>query len=291
MLPGIELMNCPGLAVPNEVMHHVVRVESSFNPFAIGVVGGRLVRQPQNLAEAVSTVRMLERRGYNFSLGVAQVNRYNLGKYGLDSYEKAFEVCPNLQAGSKILAECYGRSSGDWGKSFSCYYSGNFVTGFRHGYVQKIYASINRGATPYSDAQAIAVIGKSSRKDTKAPSALASVSPANPVGPATYAPGRQSGPQRLASVSASQPMAAAMPQMPLPATTMPVAQPLAAAPMMPGPMPAGMGAPGVASQAQSSQPVRVMPMNASAALPQQPAPVAPAAAVAAQGQGDQAFVF
>lgn len=272
-------------------MHHVVRVESSFNPFAIGVVGGRLVRQPQNLAEAVSTVRMLERRGYNFSLGVAQVNRYNLGKYGLDTYEKAFEVCPNLQAGSKILAECYGRSSGDWGKSFSCYYSGNFVTGFRHGYVQKIYASINRGATPYSDAQAIAVIGKSSRKDTKAPSALASVSPANPVGPATYAPGRQSGPQRLASVSASQPMAAAMPQMPLPATTMPAAQPLAAAPMMLGPMPAGMGAPGVASQAQSSQPVRVMPMNASAALPQQPAPVAPAAAVAAQGQGDQAFVF
>lgn len=271
-------------------MHHVVRVESSFNPFAIGVVGGRLVRQPQNLAEAVSTVRMLERRGYNFSLGVAQVNRYNLGKYGLDSYEKAFEVCPNLQAGSKILAECYGRSSGDWGKSFSCYYSGNFVTGFRHGYVQKIYASINRGATPYSDAQAIAVIGKSSRKDTKAPSALASASPVASVG---YAPGRQSGPQRLASVSASQPVAAAMPQMTLPATTMPAAQPLAAAPMMAAPMQAGiaaMGGPGLASQAQSSQPVRVMPMNASAAVPQQQAPVAPAA-VAAQGQGDQAFVF
>lgn len=271
-------------------MHHVVRVESSFNPFAIGVVGGRLVRQPQNLAEAVSTVRMLERRGYNFSLGVAQVNRYNLGKYGLDSYEKAFEVCPNLQAGSKILAECYGRSSGDWGKSFSCYYSGNFVTGFRHGYVQKIYASINRGATPYSDAQAIAVIGKSSRKDTKAPSALASVSPANAVSPATYAPGRQSGPQRLASVTASQAVAAVMPQMTLPATTMPaIQQPLAAAPMLPAAMPAAMGGPGMASQAQISQPVRVMPMNASAALPQQSAPAAVAAQ--GQGQGDQAFVF
>ena len=139
----MELMNCPSLAVPNEVMHHVVHVESSYNPYAIGVVGGRLARQPKNLSEALATVRMLESRGYNFSLGLAQVNRYNLGKYGLDSYEKAFQACPNLQAGSRILAECYGRSSGDWGKSFSCYYSGNFVTGFRHGYVQKIYASIS----------------------------------------------------------------------------------------------------------------------------------------------------
>lgn len=159
----MELMDCPSLAVPNEVMHHVVRVESSYNPYAIGVVGGRLARQPKNLSEALATVRMLESRGYNFSLGLAQVNRYNLSKYGLDSYEKAFQACPNLQAGSRILAECYGRSGGDWGKSFSCYYSGNFVTGFRHGYVQKIYASIN--GTPSVDAaNVIEVISKPSRR-------------------------------------------------------------------------------------------------------------------------------
>jgi type IV secretion system protein VirB1 len=141
----MELMGCQGLAVPAEVMHHVVRVESSFNPYAIGVVGGRLARQPKNLPEALSTVRMLESRGYNFSLGLAQVNRYNLQKYGLDSYERAFEPCSNLVAGSQILAECYRRSGADWGKSFSCYYSGNFTTGFRHGYVQKVYASMRQG--------------------------------------------------------------------------------------------------------------------------------------------------
>lgn len=141
MLPGMELMGCANLAVPPEVMRHVVRIESSFNPYAIGVVGGRLARQPRNLSEAVSTARMLEREGYNFSLGLAQVNRYNLASYGLHSFERAFDVCPNLQAGSRILAECYQRSSRDWGKAFSCYYSGNFVTGFRHGYVQKVLAS------------------------------------------------------------------------------------------------------------------------------------------------------
>lgn len=146
MLPGMELMGCTGLAVPPTVMEHVVKVESSFNPYAIGVVGGRLARQPRSLAEALSTARMLEERGYNFSLGLAQVNRYNLARQGLDSYEKAFDTCPNLRAGARILAECYGRSGGDWGKAFSCYYSGNFTTGYRHGYVQKVFASWQRKA-------------------------------------------------------------------------------------------------------------------------------------------------
>lgn len=159
MLPGMELPSCPEMAVSHEVMQHIVRVESSHNPYAIGVVGGRLVRQPRNLSEALSTVRMLESRGYNFSIGIAQVNRYNLGKYGLTSYAHAFEVCPNLQAGARILAECHRRHQ-DWGKSFSCYYSGNPVTGFRHGYVQKVFASMARAAGA-QDAGSIAV------KDTR----------------------------------------------------------------------------------------------------------------------------
>ena len=140
-------MGCQNLAVPAEVMQHVVNVESSHNPYAIGVVGGQLVRQPQNLPEAVATVRMLDEKGYNYSLGVAQVNRANLGKYGLDTYEKAFDLCPNLRAGSQILAQCYASASGDWGKAFSCYYSGNFVTGYQDGYVQKIFDSMARQST------------------------------------------------------------------------------------------------------------------------------------------------
>ncbi|MDR6991642.1 lytic transglycosylase domain-containing protein [Luteimonas sp. 3794] len=154
MLPGLELMGCSGLAVPAEVMHHVVRVESSYNPYAIGVVGGRLARQPRSLEEALSTSRMLEREGYNFSLGLAQVNRHNLQHYGLDTHEKAFDICPNLRAGAQILAECHTRAGGDWGKAFSCYYSGNFVTGYQHGYVQKVLASW-RAVAP---AQSIPVI-------------------------------------------------------------------------------------------------------------------------------------
>lgn len=174
MLPGIEMMACGDLAVPAEVMHHVVKVESSFNPFAIGVVGGRLARQPQSLGEALSTARMLEHEGYNFSLGIAQVNRYNLDKQGLDSYEKAFDICANVQAGSRILAECYGRSGQDWGKAFSCYYSGNFTTGFRHGYVQKVVASWQGAVASGTRPAAIPVIRSQSAAPRPARAAAAS---------------------------------------------------------------------------------------------------------------------
>ena len=162
------MLDCPDLAVPKEVMQHVVHVESSRNPFAIGVVGGYLARQPRNLEEALASVRQLKEEGYNFSVGISQVNRYNLAKYGLRTYAEAFEVCPNLQAGSRILRECYDRAQ-DWGKAFSCYYSGNFVTGFEQGYVQKIFASIRKSQAEQSAPESIRVIpyGNGQRKPAR----------------------------------------------------------------------------------------------------------------------------
>ena len=89
-------------AVHPLTMAAIVHVESEFNPYAIGVVGGRLVRQPRNLAEAVATAQSLEKAGYNFSVGVAQVNRYQLAGHGLD-YTRAFDACASLRAGAEIL--------------------------------------------------------------------------------------------------------------------------------------------------------------------------------------------
>ena len=127
-------------------MDALVRVESNGNPYAIGVVKGRLARQPRNKNEAIATARALEQGGWNFSMGIGQVNRYNLARYGL-SYETAFDSCDNLKAASAILSECYRRAASDkthkynaLGAALSCYYSGNFSTGYRHGYVQKVIA-------------------------------------------------------------------------------------------------------------------------------------------------------
>jgi type IV secretion system protein VirB1 len=154
-----------------QTMAAVARVESSFNPFAIGVVGGRLVRQPAARDEAVATARSLEAQGFNFSVGLGQVNRYNLARYGLD-YQSAFDPCANLRAGAAILTDCYARASKSAQDSqaalraaFSCYYSGNFVTGFRDGYVAKVLGeAVPARAAPI----AVVRVGRTSRAGTKA---------------------------------------------------------------------------------------------------------------------------
>jgi type IV secretion system protein VirB1 len=187
VITGMEIAACQHMAVPAEVMQHVVNVESGYNPFAIGVVGGQLVRQPQNLGEAIATVHMLDSKGYNYSVGIAQVNRANLGKYGLTSYEQAFGICPNLTVGARILSECYASSGNDWGKSFSCYYSGNFVTGYRDGYVQKVYDSINGGTrTSIDEVAAIPLQTPNISSPSDLHGALTSVSPIIATDSASY---------------------------------------------------------------------------------------------------------
>lgn len=140
-------------AVHPTTMAAVIRVESTFNPLAIGIVGGHLERQPLNETEAVVTAKALASAGYNFSLGIGQVNRYNLARYGLD-YHRAFDPCANLNAASLILRDCFARAKANGLReeralqaAFSCYYSGNLTDGFRSGpqgrpsYVRKILDS------------------------------------------------------------------------------------------------------------------------------------------------------
>lgn len=128
----------------------LVSVESAFNPWAIGVVGGALRRQPNNRDEALATAHQLLRDGRNFSAGLGQINVANFRRLGLNT-SSAFDPCQNLSAMQSVLTECFDRSGPTPSraateqfalrKALSCYYSGNFSTGFRHGYVQKVVAA------------------------------------------------------------------------------------------------------------------------------------------------------
>ena len=125
-------------------MAAVVRTESGFNPYAIGVVHGRLMRQPSSEAEAVATAHSLNESGWRFSVGLAQVNRSNWSQYGLNE-RTAFDPCRNLAAGAAILQGCFelarhahADEQAALRASLSCYASGDFSTGFRSGYVQRV---------------------------------------------------------------------------------------------------------------------------------------------------------
>jgi type IV secretion system protein VirB1 len=125
----------------------IAKVESSNNPFAIGIVRGHLVWQPKTLLEAISTVKALQAQNLRFSAGPLQIYQGNWSKYNLD-HESVFDWCANMRASQGILSDCYRRATklGDGEqvalrKAISCYYSNNFVTGYREGYVQKVVAA------------------------------------------------------------------------------------------------------------------------------------------------------
>jgi type IV secretion system protein VirB1 len=185
-------------------MAAIVRTESGFNPYAIGVVNGRLLRQPTSLNEAVATAHALSAGGWNFSVGLAQVNLENWYVYGLNE-QSAFDPCRNLAAGAAILQGCFEsarRAQTDTGAnsqsalraSLSCYASGNFSTGYRTGYVQRVVNNARIAALPSAPVVVppitpIAVVPVDSKESS---SPVRPRSTGDPIAqPGEFLPGRQ----------------------------------------------------------------------------------------------------
>jgi type IV secretion system protein VirB1 len=164
-----------------ELLSRVAAVESGYNPYAIGVVGGKLARQPRTLAEALATAQMLAATGWDYSLGIVQVNQKNFGRYNL-TLAAAFDPCSNLRVGAAILDDCLkraGASDHALGDALSCYYSGNFRVGYTQGYVAKVAAVSRAGeGAPVAPIPVIATARRLSAKATLSPAARAtSISP------------------------------------------------------------------------------------------------------------------
>ena len=131
--------------VAHETMAAIIKTESSFQPFAIGVNGGaKLVRQPKTKEEAIVTANWLIKNGYNIDLGLGQINSSNLPKINL-SIEDAFEPCKNIAAAATILHSNYliasRKTQGNQAALYaalSAYKTGSFAKGFSNGYVQKV---------------------------------------------------------------------------------------------------------------------------------------------------------
>lgn len=142
-------MQCAPDVAP-DTLSRIVKTESGFNPWAIGVVGKPLSRQPRTKEEALDAIKQLDKRNANFSIGLAQINRQY---FDVKDAETIFSPCTNLKMGSDILKNCYSRALKNGGseqqalrKSFSCYYSGNYTRGFKKenngtSYVERVVAA------------------------------------------------------------------------------------------------------------------------------------------------------
>lgn len=81
--------------ISEDTLRALVRTESSFNPYAIGIVGGGS-RQPKAFHEAMAIIAQLELEGKNYSVGLAQINKKNFSKLGINA-AGALDACTNLK--------------------------------------------------------------------------------------------------------------------------------------------------------------------------------------------------
>jgi type IV secretion system protein VirB1 len=152
ILDTITIQQCAPM-VDQQLMMRVISIESSHNPYAIGIVNARLRRQPQNLNEAKATAQFLENAGYNYSVGLAQINRSNFSRFKLN-FENVFDACTNLNAGGQILRECINRASAQGyqaditHKALSCYYSGQLNSAVGTQYANKVLAKLSINTNP-----------------------------------------------------------------------------------------------------------------------------------------------
>jgi type IV secretion system protein VirB1 len=133
-------------SVAFETLAAVMRAESGFQPFAIGVnrPGRRAIFPATREAAVATATELIERQGRSVDLGLMQVNSANLRGLGM-TIADAFEPCRNLAAGARILREGYAaalRSEPDPQQAlrvaFSRYNTGHPERGFANGYVVRV---------------------------------------------------------------------------------------------------------------------------------------------------------
>lgn len=138
------IMHCAP-QVAEITMLAIIKTESKGNPLAIGLNKGyKLVYQPHNLAQATEWANYLEKHGYNFDIGITQVNIKNVHKYGYKASDM-LDICLNLSIGAKVLQQNYKNALLKSNtqqeallKAISAYNTGNYSNGFYNGYVQKV---------------------------------------------------------------------------------------------------------------------------------------------------------
>jgi len=156
------------------LMQALVRTESAWQPFAIGMDRAQGdVKQPSTIEEAVATAKSLAAAGRRFSVGLAQIHVSNVELYGM-TWEQAFDACQNLTVGQKILWNFYHRASASGYSGVSAIWAA--LRGYNSGGVERAVSDeyANRIFAYMSSAPPQVQIG-SGFTPTKAPAEAAQV--------------------------------------------------------------------------------------------------------------------
>ncbi len=151
-------------SVAPETVLAIIQTESSGEPFALNVNGGRQPARQNNAADAAATARRYVAAGYSVDLGLGQINSRNMRWLGL-TWETVFDPCTNVAALARVLSTNYnavkaGRDPQSALRvALSMYNTGSQTRGFRNGYGAKVVgnAGIATSGLSYATAMPAAV--------------------------------------------------------------------------------------------------------------------------------------
>ena len=140
-------------------MEKLVRAESGFSRFAIGVNGAtHRSYHPSSEEEAVRIARDLISQGHSIDMGLGQINSANLDWLGL-TVDTVFDSCTNVSASERVLRDGYDRARAQGSdpetalhQALSAYNTGTFTRGFSNGYVARVMGG--EVETPPAESQA-----------------------------------------------------------------------------------------------------------------------------------------
>ena len=133
---------CAPIVAPETVLA-IIQTESSGNPFALNVNGGRQPARQGNAVDAAATARRYVAAGYSVDLGLGQINSRNMRWLGL-TWETVFDPCTNVAALGRVLTANYNAAKAGRDPqtalrvALSMYNTGSRTRGFRNGYVAKV---------------------------------------------------------------------------------------------------------------------------------------------------------
>ena len=142
-------------SVAPETVLAIIQTESSGEPFALNVNGGRQPARQSNGADAAATARHYVVAGYSVDLGLGQINSRNMRWLGL-TWETVFDPCTNVAALARVLTTNYNTVSAGRDPqtalrvALSMYNTGSQTRGFRNGYVAKVVGNAGIADTQLS---------------------------------------------------------------------------------------------------------------------------------------------
>ena len=182
-------------SVAPETVLAIIQTESSGDPFALNVNGGRQPARQSNATDAAATARRFVAAGYSVDLGLGQINSRNMRWLGL-TWETVFDPCTNVAALGRVLTANYNSAKAGRDPqtalrvALSMYNTGSQTRGFRNGYVAKVVgnAGVVGSAAPYRYEIPAVAIAASASVDLRENLTAENTALTSPVLPARLAP-------------------------------------------------------------------------------------------------------